>query len=192
VHSVNELSFRGKDRYHPSWAQFAVLGLGLVVEAAFAFFRLGVVGFCWLLGGTAVFVGLGISVVLRSWTTVGAAGITICWGIGRGRTYSWQEIRWIDVRETKSQYGTSLSARITLADGRRRSLPALQHSTRYPDPDFQADFRRIVNWWKSNTDPAARFEPPKRLRYRLSPTVVGLILGLLIMVIVGFFVLVEG
>jgi hypothetical protein len=164
----------------------------LVAEGALAFFRLGVVGFCWLLGGTAALAGLGISMVLRSWTTVGAAGITICWGIRRGRTYPWQEIRWIDVRETTSQYGTSLSARITLADGRRRSLPALQHSTRYPDPGFDMDFQRVVNWWKLSTDPAARFQPPKRLRNRLTPTAVGLILGLLITVIIGLVVIVGG
>ena len=192
MRSVNELSFRGRDRYRPSWPQFAVLGLGLAVEGALAFFQLGVVGFCWLLGGTAAFVGLGISMVLRSRTTVGAAGITICWGLGRGRTHPWQEIRWIDVRETKSQYGTSLSARITLEDGRRRSLPALQHSTRYPDPDFHVDFRQVVNRWKSNTDPAARFQPPERLRNRLTPTAVGFILGLLITVVVGLVVIVEG
>jgi Protein of unknown function (DUF2581). len=139
-----------------------------------------------------VLAGLGLCVVLRSWTTVGVAGITICWGIGRGRTYSWQEIQWIDVRETKSGYGRTLVARITLADGRRRSLPALQHSTQYPDPDFHVDFQRVVNWWKLSTDPAARFQPPKRLRNRLTPTVVGLILGLLITVIIGLVVIVEG
>ncbi|GAA4485317.1 hypothetical protein GCM10023191_009830 [Actinoallomurus oryzae] len=182
--SVNELSFRGRDRYRPSFPQFAGLGVVVIIEGVFAYLRLGVVGFCWLLLGTAVLVGLGISLGRRSWTTVGTAGITICWGIGRGRTYSWQEIRWIDVRETKSQYGTSLSARITLANGKRRSLPALQHSTQYPDPDFQADFRRVVDWWKSNTDPAARFEPPKRLWNRLTPRTAGFILGLLITVII--------
>ena len=190
--SVNELSFRGKDRYHPSWSQFAGLGLVLVVEGVLAFFRLGVVGFCWLLGGTAVLAGLGISTALRSWTTVGATGITICWGIGRGRTYAWQQIRWIDVRETKSRSGTSLAARITLANGRRRSLPALQHSAWYPDPDFHVDFRRVVDWWKLSTDPATRFQPPKRLWSRLSPTAVGFILGLLITVIIVLAVIVEG
>ncbi|MEV5750162.1 PH domain-containing protein [Actinoallomurus sp. NPDC052308] len=189
---MNELSFRGKDRYHPSWPHFAALGLGLAIEGAFAFFRLGVVGSCWLLGGTAALVGLGMSMALRSWTTVGAAGITIYWGLGRGRTYPWREIRWIDVRETKSQYGTALTARITLADGRRRSLPALQHSTRYPDPDFHVDVQRVINWWELNTDQAARFQPPKRLRYRLTPQAIGLILGLLITIIVVLGVAVEG
>ncbi|MEV5705726.1 PH domain-containing protein [Actinoallomurus sp. NPDC052274] len=189
---MNELSFRGKDRYHPSWPHFTALGLGLVVEGGFAFYRLGVVACCWLLLGTVALVGLGISMALRSWTTVGAAGITICWGIGRGRTYSWQEIRWIDVRETKSQYGTALAARITLADGRRRSLPALQHSTRYPDPDFQVDFQRVVNWWELNTESAARFQPPKRLRNRLTPQAIGLILGLLITIVIVLGVAMEG
>jgi hypothetical protein len=182
--SVNELSFRGKDRYHPSWSVFAGLGLAVVIEGVWAFVRLGAVGFCLLLGGTVVFAGLGLSIVLRSWTTVGVAGITICWGLGRGRTYSWQEIRWIDVRETNSRYGRTFVARITLADGRRRSLSALQDSTQYPDPDFHVDFQRVVKWWELSTDPAARFQPPKKLRYRLTPTAIGLILGLLITVIV--------
>jgi PH (Pleckstrin Homology) domain-containing protein len=183
---VDELSFRGKDRYRPSWPQFAVLGLALVGGGVFTFFRLGAEGFVWLLGGMVVFVGLGISLALFSWTTVGAAGITICRGIGRGRTYSWQEIRWVDVRETKNQYETYLTARITLADGRRRSLPALQHSTQYPDPHFYGDFQRVVNWWRASTDPAARFLPPARLRNRLNPTAIGIIVGLLIAVVVGF------
>ncbi|GII57931.1 hypothetical protein Pth03_63200 [Planotetraspora thailandica] len=147
-------------------------------------------GFCWLFGLTAALVGIGISMALRSRTTVGAVGITISRGLGRGRTYPWQKIQWIDVRETKSQYGTSLTARITLTDGRRRSLPALQHSTWYPDPDFQVDFQRVVNWWELSTDPAARFQPPKKLRNRLTPPVVGLILGLLTVVVIAFGVLV--
>ena len=189
---MNELRLRGKDRYHPSWPQFAALGLGLAVAGVFAFFRLGVVGFCWLLGGMAALIGLGMFLALRSWTTVGPAGITICWGIGRGRVHPWQEIRWIDVRETKTQYGTSLAVRMTLANGRCRSLPALQHSTWYPDADFQADFRRVVDWWKSSTDPAARSQPPKRLRNRLTPPAVGFILGLLVTAMIMLVVVLEG
>jgi hypothetical protein len=192
VRFVNELSFRGRDRYHPSWSHFVAGALGLAVEGAFAFSQLGVVGTCWLLVVTAALVGLGIFMARRSWTTVGADGITICWGIGRGRLHRWQEIRWIDVRETKSHYGTVSAARITLVNGRRRSLPALQQSDRYPDPHFQADFQRVVNWWESNTDPAARFEPPKRLRNRLTPQALGLILGLLITAIVVLGLAIEG
>ncbi|MEU9019700.1 PH domain-containing protein [Actinomadura sp. NPDC048394] len=181
---MNELCFRGRDRYRPSWPHFAALGLGLVVEGALAFSRLGVVGSCSLLGGTALLAGLGIALGLRSWTSVGPAGITICRGLGRGRVHPWREIRWIDVRETKSQYGTVLAARITLADGRRRSLPALQHSTRYPDPDFQVDFQRVLNWWETSTDAAARSRPPERARKQATPQTIGLVLGVLITVIV--------
>lgn len=184
MRSVNELSFRGRDRYHPSWPHVAALGLGLVIEGAVSFSGLGVVGACWLLGGTVLLVGLGISMMLRSSTTVGAAGITICWGIGRGRTHPWHEIRWIDVRETKNNHGTARVARITLANGRRRSLPALQDSTQYPDPDFPVNFQRVVTWWEFSTDPAARVQPPKRVRHWVTPQVAGLILGVLITVVV--------
>src|SRR5215467_14144320 len=93
VHSVNELRFRGKDRHRPSWPYLAVLGFLLVVQGDSVVHQLGVVGFCWLLGVTAAYVGLRICMARRSWTAVGAAGITICRGIGRrGRTYPWQEI----------------------------------------------------------------------------------------------------
>ncbi|MFK0296373.1 hypothetical protein ACIQU6_38690 [Streptomyces sp. NPDC090442] len=51
------------------------------------------------------------------------------------------------MRETKDQNGTALAARITLASGRRRSLPGLQHSNLYPFPEFHVDFQRVVNWW---------------------------------------------
>jgi hypothetical protein len=37
-----------------------------------------------------------------------------------------------------------------------------------------------------STDPAARFQPPKRLRHRGNPTAVGVILILLIAVVIGF------
>jgi hypothetical protein len=53
------------------------------------------------------------------------------------------------------------------------------------------DFQRVIDWWKSNTDPAARFNPPKRLWNRLTPTTAGLIVGLLITVIICVVVLVA-
>ena len=130
---------------------------------------------------SAAVVALGLCLAFRSWTRVGPAGITICWGLGRrGRTYPWREIRWIDVRETDSRNGTSRAARITLADGRRRSLPALRHTGVYPQPTFDADFGRVVRWWKLNTDPAARYLPPDTVLSRRAPTVLGVILVLLI------------
>ncbi|MGK5548159.1 hypothetical protein ACSNOH_26015 [Streptomyces sp. URMC 127] len=164
----------------------------LAVEGAAAIVQLGATGFYWLLGGTAVIVGLCFLIAFRSWTTVGAAGITICWGFGRGRTHPWHEIRWIDVRETKAEYGVARVARITLANGRRRSLPALQHSDTYPRPDFDVDFRRVVNWWELSTDQAARVRPPLRKRDRVSPMALGLLLGLLITVVVVAVVVMQG
>ncbi|MEU8550023.1 hypothetical protein AB0C81_24070 [Streptomyces roseoverticillatus] len=181
---MNELIFRGKDRYRPSWSHVAILAVLLAVEGAAAAVQLGPTGFYWLLGGTAVLVGLALLITLRSWTAVGAAGISICWGIGRARTHPWQEIRWIDVRETRGEYGTTRMARITLANGRRRSLPGLQHSDTYPGPDFDVDFQRVVNWWELTTDQALRFRPPRRLRDRLSPTALGVVLGILLSVVI--------
>ena len=106
VLSVKELVFRGKDRYRSyTWMPLWVLGFGLVVAGIPAVFRVGnTVGLCWVFGlGTAVS-SVANFIVFRSWTRVGSAGITICRGIGRrGRTYPWQEIRWVDIRETKQQ-----------------------------------------------------------------------------------------
>ncbi|MEV6975585.1 hypothetical protein [Kitasatospora sp. NPDC093806] len=178
---MNELSFRGKDRYRPSWPHLAVLIAVFALQGFLAATKLGPVGTAWLLGGTAVLAALGFWVTLRCWTTVGPAGITICWGFGRGRTYPWQEIRWIDVRETKAQGGSNiLTARMFLAGGRRRGLPALQHSDTYPSPDFEVDVQRVVNWWELSTDPTTRIRPPKQFRDRITPTVAGILVGLLI------------
>lgn len=58
MHFVNELSFRGKDRYRPDRYQMSLVGLLLVAEGAAAVVQLGVVGFCWLAGGTTALVGL--------------------------------------------------------------------------------------------------------------------------------------
>lgn len=191
---MKELSFLGKDRYRPIWPVLLILGLVLIGEAVYAFYRLGgVVGSCWLVGVTAASVGLGIGAAFRSWTTVGPAGITVCRGIGRrGHTYPWQEIRWIDVRETNSRYGTFLVARITVANGRRRSLPALRHGGMYPQPTFHADFRQVLKWWELSTDPAARFLPPETLLSRLAPRMLGVILVLLIAVGVGLVMGIPG
>ncbi|MFJ3220044.1 PH domain-containing protein [Kitasatospora sp. NPDC086801] len=181
---MNELIFRGKDRYRPSWSQLVPLVIVLVLEVAFAAYRLGPVGLCWLFGGTLVLVGVGFTIALRNWSRVGPEGITLCWGFGTGRTYPWQEIRWIDVRETKVQGGTTLAVRMTLTNGRRRSLPGIQHSAVYPDPDFHVDFQRVVDWWELSTDQAARRRPTKQFRDRITPTAAGVVLGLLICVVV--------
>ncbi|MEU4294251.1 hypothetical protein AB0E63_39035 [Kribbella sp. NPDC026596] len=162
----------------------------LIGEAVYAFYRLGgVVGACWLVGVTAVYVGGGIGAAFRSWTTVGPAGISTCWGLGRrGRTHPWQEIRWLDIRQTNTRAGTILAARITLADGRRRSLPALRDGGMYPQPTFHADFRQVRKWWELSTDPATRFPLPDKSPSRVPRTVLAVILILLIPTAVVLFV----
>ncbi|MEU9133481.1 hypothetical protein AB0D08_36245 [Kitasatospora sp. NPDC048540] len=186
---MTELIFRGRDRYRPSWGHFAGLCAVLAVQMAVAAYKLGPVGFCWVLGVTVALIGLGLLLAFRSWTTVGAGGITVCWGIGSGRTYPWHEIRWIDVRETRSQYGTSLVPRMFLVSGRRRALPGLHHSELYPAPDFAVEFRRIVAWWELSTDESARVRPPKGLRDRLTPAVIAVV-GTVLITVVGGLVLV--
>lgn len=70
----------------------------------------------------AAVLGLTTLLAVRSWTRVRADGVSIYWGIGRSRTYPWREIRWIDVREIESGLGSSVTARITLAEAHRLLL----------------------------------------------------------------------
>ncbi|WP_327681818.1 hypothetical protein [Kitasatospora sp. NBC_00458] len=172
---MNELIFRGRDRYRPSKALFVLLLAVFVAQGAFAAYRLGPVGGAWLIGGTIALLAPFAYSTVRCWSAVGPAGITVCWGFGRGRTYPWHEIRWIDVRTTTNRGSESLAARMFLTSGRRRALPGLQHSDLYPDPDFDVDFRRVVNWWELNTDEASRVRPPRSLRDRLTPTVLAVL-----------------
>jgi hypothetical protein len=190
---VKELIFRGKDRYRPSWSVLSGVGLVLILQLVIGYPRLGAVGVCWLVGLSAAALVLSIGAAVRSWTTVGPAGIAICWGIGRrGHTYRWQEIRWIDVRQGTGASSEARAIRITLANGRRRTLPAVRHTSAYPQPTFHADFRRVVEWWERRTDPAARFQPPKTLRSRLGPVMPGVIIALLIAVGVGLVMGIPG
>ena len=176
--SVSELIFRGKDRIRPSWRVFSVVGLVLIGRVIIG--HVGAVGLCLLAGLTAAVLGLGIGAARRSWTRVGPAGITICWGIGRrGRTFPWQEIRWIDVWESRGAH-MGRAARMTLANGRRLRLPALASTSAYPQPTFPEDFRRVLAWWEFSTDPAARFQPRLTLRTRLAPYMFGVAIALLV------------
>ncbi|WP_327681816.1 hypothetical protein [Kitasatospora sp. NBC_00458] len=185
---MDELIFRGKDRHRTSKSRLFLALLILVVEGALSVTVLGPSWTCALIAGTAVLLAPVVYIASRSWSRVGAAGITVCWGLGRGRTHPWHEIRWIDVRRTEGQSGDVLAARIFLADGRRRALPGLQHSEMYPDPDFDVDFRRVVNWWELSTDEASRVQPPKRPRDRLTPAVAGLLLSVVLTVVVGLVI----
>ncbi|KUJ33923.1 hypothetical protein ADL25_43215 [Streptomyces sp. NRRL F-5122] len=127
----------------------------------------------------------------RSGTTVGADGITINWGIGHGRTHPWNQIQWIDIRETRTDSGTVHTARITPTSGWRRALPALSHSNLYPLPDFDTDVQRVINQWELNTDPATRIQPTKRPRDRITPQTLGVILGLVITAVIALVILAQ-
>ncbi|MFJ6617807.1 hypothetical protein ACIQOW_09590 [Kitasatospora sp. NPDC091335] len=177
---MNELIFRGKDMFRPSWSNLAPLILLVVTQLVLGYLKLGAVATILLVAGTLALVIPGFAISLRSWSRVGADGITICWGLGRGRTYSWQEIRWIDVRETKGNGTSSSAARFHATDGRRRSLPGLQTSTYYPLSDFEVNFQRVVNWWEYSTDPTQRVRPEKQFRDRLTPTVIAVLATIVI------------
>ncbi|MFJ8435178.1 hypothetical protein ACIQ9P_28160 [Kitasatospora sp. NPDC094019] len=177
---MDELIFRGRDRYRPSWSHLAVLLVVLTVQGFAAVYRLGPVGFLWLAGGTLLLSGLGLWVTVRSWSRVGPEGITICWGLGRGRTYAWDRIRWIDVRTVEGQGDSTSQVRMFLAGGRRRTLPGLLHSDLYPSPDFDEQFHRVRNWWELSTEAAARVEPVRRFRDRITVTAAAVLVTLAI------------
>jgi hypothetical protein len=176
---VKELTFRGRDRYRASWPAVAVVGLVLIGIGVFKYRQLGVEGLCILFGGSVVALVIGLGSAFRSWTAVGPAGITICWGFGRrGRTYPWRDIRWVDVRDFNN--GSSHAAQIIVANGRQHSLPALRHTPAYPQATFYSDYRRVVEWWEQNTDPSARFVPRESRLSRWVPRVFGTLTILLI------------
>ncbi|MCX4753847.1 hypothetical protein [Kitasatospora purpeofusca] len=177
---MDELIFRGRDRYRPSWSQLLILLVLLVAQGFAAAHGLGAKGFLWLAGGTLALSGLGLWVTVRSWSRVGPEGITICWGFGRGRTYPWDRIRWIDVRTVDAQGGTSSQVRMFIANGRRRALPGLLHSDLYPSPDFDEQFHRVRNWWELSTEASARVEPVRRFRDRITVTVAAVLATLVI------------
>ncbi|MFB8199747.1 hypothetical protein [Kitasatospora purpeofusca] len=177
---MDELIFRGRDRYRPSWSQLAIVLVLLVAQGFAALHGLGTVGFLWLAGGTLALSALGLWVTVRSWSRVGSEGITICWGFGRGRTYPWDRIRWIDVRTVDAQGGTTSQVRMFVAGGRRRALPGLLHSDLYPSPDFDEQFHRVRNWWELNTEASARVEPVRRLRDRITVTVAAVLVTLVL------------
>ncbi|MFD3451336.1 PH domain-containing protein [Streptomyces sp. NPDC058691] len=160
-----------------------------MIEAALLFRGSDTEVFSWVYGVIVALLGLAFCLTRRSRTTVGADGITISWGVGRGRTHPWDQIQWIDMRETRGRHGTVRTARITLTDGRRRSLPTLSHSELHPNPDLAANFQRVVSWWELSTDQTTRVQWPIRPRDRLTPEAFGVVLGLVITVGIGVAVL---
>ncbi|MFE6744353.1 hypothetical protein ACFVGM_00675 [Kitasatospora purpeofusca] len=177
---MDELIFRGRDRYRPSWSHLALLLVLLAAQGFAALHGLGTTGFLWLAGGTLALSGLGLWTTVRSWSRVGPEGITICWGFGRGRTYPWDRIRWIDVRTVESQGSSTSQVRMFVSGGRRRALPGLLHSDLYPSPDFDEQFHRVRNWWELNTEAAARVEPVRRFRDRITATVAAVLVTLVL------------
>lgn len=182
---VNELIFRGKDLFRPSWSNLLPLLLVLVTQLVLGESKLGSTGTLWLILGTLALCVPTFVLSWRSWSRVGADGVTVCWGLGRGRTYPWHEIKWVDVRETKANGSVSSAARIFMTNGRRRSLPGLATSRIYPAADFQTNVQRLVNWWEYSTHPTQRVKPPKQFRDRLTPTVLG-VLGTIVIAAVAF------
>ncbi|MFG1811886.1 PH domain-containing protein [Streptomyces sp. NPDC049040] len=180
-----ELTVRGRERYrHARWSKIGLLAAVLLVEAAVSGARLGATAAGWLLGGTFAFAGLNFIRMRRCRTTVGAAGVTISSGFGRGRTHPWHEIRWVGVHQGSGRFGEYFTLRVTFDSGRTRSLPALQRSSLYPDPDFDANSEEIIAWWKASTDPSTRFRPTGNWLYRKSPEQLGRLLGVVIAVVI--------
>ncbi|WP_433887746.1 PH domain-containing protein [Streptomyces sp. CA-111067] len=179
-----EREFLGRDRYRISWPNATGALAFVALEMVVTLLRLGFVGSCWVAAGTVVLISLILVVLRRSRTAVGAEGISISWGFGRGRTYPWADIRWVEVRETQSRTGRAQTVRITLADSRRRSLPAVQNSTMYPDRDFELNVARIMTRWRANTTEESRYRPPEKRYQRLSPNAWGYIIGGVILVVV--------
>ncbi|MFE4515720.1 PH domain-containing protein [Kitasatospora sp. NPDC056783] len=180
---MNELIFRGKDRLSPDWADLALLLMIVTVElvAGRGKFDLGLGPMILLVGGTVALVAGSRLVALRSWVRVGADGVTICRGLGRGRTYPWEQIAWLDVAEFRGRGGTvTRVARIHTTEGRRRWLSTLTNSDLSTSESFDSDVRRVADWWKHSTRADRRVQPEKRLRDRITPMRAG-VLGAVVM-----------
>ncbi|MBC2873911.1 MULTISPECIES: PH domain-containing protein [Streptomyces] len=164
---MDELVFGRKGRNRPSWVRFAVLIAVLAGQLTLAHRAFEATVFRWLLGVAVVVVGGSLFVALRSRTVVGAAGVTVSWGVGRGRTHPWHEIRSVDLCESGSGDRPSLSVRITLSSGWQRSLPGLRRGSWYPAPELETDYRRITDWWELGTEGGTRVGTAGRRRDRL-------------------------
>ncbi|MFJ4185158.1 PH domain-containing protein [Kitasatospora sp. NPDC089509] len=173
---MNELIFRGKDRLSPDAGDIAVLLMLVTAE-----FLVGRLKFHWgpgpivlLVGGTVLLFAAGRLVGMRYWVRVDAEGITVNWGLGRGRTYSWQQISWIDVAEISGRGRTTRVARIHTTDGRRHWLSALVASGFEPSDDFDAEVRQVIDRWRHCTEPSRRVRPEKRFQDRITPLWIGM------------------
>ncbi|MFC9084034.1 PH domain-containing protein [Streptomyces sp. NPDC057062] len=142
---MDESIFKAKDRHRPSWRHLMPPLLICVLQGVFFLRDTNTVTASWVSGTLLPLSGMSLLLMRRSQTTVGTDGITINWGMGRGRTHPWDQIQWIDIRETRTNSGTVHTARTTLTSGRHRALPALSHTNPYPLPDFDTDVQRVIN-----------------------------------------------
>ncbi|MFJ9692353.1 hypothetical protein [Kitasatospora sp. NPDC101183] len=181
---MNELIYRGKDLFRPS--SLALIAGLLAVEGVVAGIKLGAAGVFFFVGLTVLVLAPLLYISYRSWSSVGPAGITVNWGVGQGRTYPWRDIQWMDVRETKARSSTSYAVRFYLPNGGRRTMPGLQHSGMYPNPSFGEQYQQVVRWWEHSTHPGSRVQPRRTLRDKLSPQVIGVIIG--VVAALGIFV----
>ncbi|MFE7192789.1 hypothetical protein [Kitasatospora sp. NPDC057541] len=159
---MDELTFRSKDRYHWSWSFAIWFGMAAAIAGARVVYDLGTTTLLWMTGGIAV-LSVPRLVARDSWSTVGPAGITIHGPVRRrGRTYPWQDVRWMEVYETESRFGPCRMLQIHFANGRSRFLTGLVQDHSHPSPDFDEQVWRVRNWWHLSTEPAARVRPPKK------------------------------
>ncbi|MEV7599515.1 hypothetical protein AB0O91_19260 [Kitasatospora sp. NPDC089797] len=174
---MNELRFRGGDvkadrrRLLVSLTIFTIQLAALVMHAGWG---QGV----WMIGASAVLLPTVIALLRRGWTVVGDDGIRVSWGLGRVRSYPWRKIRWMAAQH-HLQGGTT-SVRITLTDGRRRTLPGINKSFVYPDPHFESKLAQIRARWERQDDESFRLGPPtpERLLRRLRGVLPGILAGL--------------
>ncbi|MET8546084.1 PH domain-containing protein [Kitasatospora sp. NPDC004799] len=183
---MEEMIFRQKDVAQP--AALPMLALVAVAPLALGLLKLTALG-------TVLLFALSLTIVvpalaaLRSWSRVGADGITVCRGFGPGRTYAWEEIRWIGVRRYDAPGATNHAVRIHLADGRRRSLPGLSTDGRRRTASFAANCHQVQAWWEQSTEPDRRIEPSARTWSGSPALAVGVPLAL---AVVAAFVAVWG
>ncbi|MFE6052631.1 hypothetical protein ACFQ6N_17895 [Kitasatospora sp. NPDC056446] len=184
---MNELIFRGKDRFRPDWTDLGPVLIVVTGElvAGHLKFHLGLGPMVLLVGGTVALAAASRLLSMRYWSRIGTDGVTVSWGFGRGRTYSWQQISWIDVSEFQGRGAPTRVARIHTTDGRRHWISTLMTSDLHPSEDFDADFRQVVDWWKHSTGPSLRVQPEKQLRDRLSPVRLA-VLGTVVLAVVLF------
>jgi hypothetical protein len=173
---VNELRYRGGDLKADRRAValfLTLLGVQIVAGAV----RVGLVGTLWTIGAMAVLFAVLLTLSRRSWTAVGEDGIRIYRGLGRVRSYPWREIHRIAERRQRSQGGETSSVRITLADGRRRTLPGIYSNVLFPDPHFELKLAQVRAQWERHTDESVRNGPltPERPLRRLRGVLPGVL-----------------